>query len=154
MFCLDRLMTPVTDATSVVSSFSLAEIERLLPKVERMVVKLQVLDTAIEMLESVELEIDEENRGHVQYMIKFNKEFHKLCYKYYHQAEKLELKGVILQDIEEGIVDFPYIYRGKKVMLCWQMGEKKIGHWHEEDACYEGRKKIVNLDETVSDCGD
>ncbi len=139
-------MGSVSDKNNVVVSFTLEEIEELLPIVEKMVLKLQVLDTAIEMLESVELEIDEENRGHVQYMIKFNKEFHKLCYKYYHLAEKLELKGVILQDIEEGIVDFPYIYRGKRVMLCWRSGEDKIGHWHEVDECYEGRKKIVDLD--------
>ena len=141
-----KCMAPVSDAAMAVVSFSLVDIERLLPKIEKMVLKLQVLDTAIEMLESVELDVDSESRGHVQYVIKFNKEFHKLCYKYYNLAEKLELQGVILQDIEDGIVDFPYIYRGKRVMLCWQMGEKKIGHWHEEDECYEGRKKIVNLE--------
>ncbi len=139
-------MVSVSDKSNVTVSFTLKDIEESLPTVEKMVLKLQVLDTAIEMLESVELEIDEENRGQVQYMIKFNKEFHKLCYKYYHLAEKLELKGVVVQDIEEGIVDFPYIYRGKKVLLCWKMGEKKIGHWHEVDECYEGRRKIVNLD--------
>jgi hypothetical protein len=139
-------MVSIADKNNGGVSFSLAEVEKLLPKVEKMVLKLQVLDMAIEMLESVELEIDEENRGQVQYMIKFNKEFHKLCYKYYHLAEKLELQGVVLQDIDGGVVDFPYIYRGKKVMLCWRSGEEKVGHWHEIEECYEGRKKIVDLD--------
>jgi len=130
------------------SVFTLDEVEKVLPAVEKMVLKLQVLDGAIELLETVEMEIDEEDRAQVQYMVRFNKEFHQLCYKYYRLAEKLELIGVVLQDIEEGVVDFPYVYRGKKVMLCWKMGEKRITHWHETenvDACYEGRKKIVDL---------
>ncbi len=141
-------MVSVSAKHVVSDCFTLEQIETLLPKVEKMVLKLQVLDTAIEMLESGELEVDEDNRGQVQYMVRFNKEFHKLCYKYYHLAEKLELKGVILQDIEDGLVDFPYMYRGKRVLLCWRMGEVKVGHWHEADdvdACYEGRKKIVDL---------
>ncbi len=138
-------MVSVSAKHVVSDCFTLEQIEVLLPKIEKMMLKLQVLDTAVEMLESVELDVEEDNLAHVQYMMKFNKEFHKLCYKYYQLAEKLGLLGVIIKDIEEGLVDFPYMYRGKKVLLCWKMGEEKVGHWHEVDECYDERKKIVDL---------
>src|SRR3989344_1031394 len=92
--------------------FTLDEVETVLPLVEKMVLKLQVLDGAIELLETVEMDIDEEDRAQVQYMVRFNKEFHQLCYKYYRLAEKLELMGVVLQDIEEGGGGFSPVYRG------------------------------------------
>src|SRR5271165_4347011 len=37
--------------------------------------------------------------------------------------EKLEEMGVIVKDLDIGLVDFPTLYRGEEVYLCWRMDE-------------------------------
>lgn len=50
--------------------------------------------------------------------------------------------GVELKDYETGLVDFPAKYQGRRVMLCWKLGEERIGFWHEENSGYSGRRPI------------
>ncbi len=44
--------------------------------------------------------------------------------------------GVTVQDLGEGLLDFPCQIDGEVVLLCWKLGESAITHWHstEEDA--------------------
>jgi hypothetical protein len=37
-----------------------------------------------------------------------------------------------VHDFEEGLLDLPFVLEGRTVMLCWQLGETAVGHWHEE----------------------
>ncbi|MFN3821646.1 MAG: DUF2203 domain-containing protein [bacterium] len=50
--------------------------------------------------------------------------------------------GVIITDLEEGIIDFPYIRQGKLVYLCWKRKEKTIGYWHEIEVGFDERKRL------------
>lgn len=43
---------------------------------------------------------------------------------------EIEAIGVQVQDLEEGLLDFPCVMDGKTVMLCWKLGEDSITHWH------------------------
>jgi hypothetical protein len=47
-----------------------------------------------------------------------------------------------VKDLELGLLDFPTLYRGKEVCLCWRLGEPEIAFWHEVDEGYKGRKPI------------
>ena len=53
--------------------------------------------------------------------------------------------GVQVHDLSEGLLDIPCVMDGKTVMLCWQVEEETIGHWHElvEDA---GEVERIPLD--------
>ena len=51
--------------------------------------------------------------------------------------------GVELKDPFTGLVDFPCWMNGHEVYLCWQSGETEVGYWHEVDAGYAGRKKLL-----------
>ena len=44
--------------------------------------------------------------------------------------------------LEQGIVDFPTTYEGRWVYLCWRRGEPGVGHWHEVDGGFGGRREI------------
>jgi len=55
---------------------------------------------------------------------------------------EIEAIGVTVQDLEEGLLDFPYLMDGKTVMLCWKLGEDAISHWHEPEDGAAGRKPI------------
>lgn len=60
--------------------------------------------------------------------------------KQLHQ-ELLDVGGVI-KDFAEGLVDFPARYEGRKVLLCWKLGEAEVTHWHELRAGFAGRQRI------------
>lgn len=57
--------------------------------------------------------------------------------------EELEEIGCELKDYESGLVDFPALLDGRKVLLCWKLGEARIEHWHEVDAGFAGRRRII-----------
>ena len=50
--------------------------------------------------------------------------------------------GVQVNDLEEGLLDFPYVMDGKTVLLCWKLGEPAITHWHTEEEGFAGRKPL------------
>ena len=50
--------------------------------------------------------------------------------------------GVELKDWEMGLVDFPGMRGERDVCLCWKLGEKSVGYWHEIRAGFGGRKAI------------
>jgi hypothetical protein len=54
--------------------------------------------------------------------------------------------GVLVKDIDSGLLDFLSIRRGREVFLCWQYGEDQLRFWHELNAGYVGRKPINDDD--------
>lgn len=56
--------------------------------------------------------------------------------------EKLEEIGVQVKDLDTGLVDFPTLFRGEEVLLCWRMDEGDIEHWHGVHEGFAGRKAI------------
>ena len=56
--------------------------------------------------------------------------------------ETIERSGILLRDIDRGLVDFPAVIDGREVYLCWELGEGAIGYWHELEAGYGGREPL------------
>jgi hypothetical protein len=50
--------------------------------------------------------------------------------------------GVLVKDLDVGLIDFPTLYRGREVYLCWRMDEDDIDFWHGTDEGFAGRKLI------------
>ncbi len=50
--------------------------------------------------------------------------------------------GVLIKDVNIGLLDFPALKDGREVYLCWQYGEGDIAYWHEIEAGYAGRQPI------------
>lgn len=55
---------------------------------------------------------------------------------------KIEDLGVLVKDLDLGLVDFPTMYRGLEVYLCWRMDEGGIDYWHGVTEGFAGRKAI------------
>lgn len=53
--------------------------------------------------------------------------------------------GVTLRDIESGLIDFPALAGGRPVCLCWRLGEGPIEWWHEHDAGFSSRRRLIDL---------
>ena len=50
--------------------------------------------------------------------------------------------GIVIRDIDRGLIDFPAIRDGEEVYLCWELGEDQVSWWHELDAGYRGRQPL------------
>lgn len=55
-----------------------------------------------------------------------------------------ELKelGVDFKGFDQGLVDFPAEIEGRRVYLCWKLGEDAVEHWHDVDAGFAGRQRF------------
>ena len=54
----------------------------------------------------------------------------------------LEEAGILLRDIDRGLLDFPALAEGREIYLCWELGEDEIGYWHELSAGFGGRQPL------------
>jgi hypothetical protein len=57
-------------------------------------------------------------------------------------VDKLEELGVVLKDVDLGLLDFPSEREGEAVLLCWHVGEDSVTSWHGLEEGYAGRKPI------------
>ena len=54
----------------------------------------------------------------------------------------LQEAGIVLRDIDRGLVDFPTLLDGREVYLCWELGEDGVDHWHDRDTGFGGREPL------------
>lgn len=57
-------------------------------------------------------------------------------------VDELQELGVLVKDLDLGLVDFPSLREEEVVLLCWRVGEEEIGYWHGLEEGYAGRKPI------------
>jgi hypothetical protein len=57
-------------------------------------------------------------------------------------VSELDEIGVVVKDLDLGLLDFPGLRDGVEVELCWQVGEDAVMYWHPLEAGYRGRKPI------------
>lgn len=55
---------------------------------------------------------------------------------------RLSALGVLVKDVNTGLLDFPSIRDGRIVFLCWQHDEPRVAYWHDLDAGFAGRQPI------------
>jgi hypothetical protein len=67
--------------------------------------------------------------------------FHLIC-NLQTVATEIDSKGCQIKDLESGLIDFPTIWEGREVYLCWKLGESEVSFWHEVDAGFAGRQPL------------
>ena len=60
------------------------------------------------------------------------------------KAELLWLadRGILIRDPDAGLIDFPAERDGKRVFLCWRLGEDRVGWYHDEQTGFAGRQPL------------
>ena len=56
--------------------------------------------------------------------------------------EEIQALGVVVKDLDTGLVDFPSVRDGRDVLLCWRLGEDEVAFWHGYDDGFAGRRPI------------
>ncbi len=59
-------------------------------------------------------------------------------------ARELSAIGCEPKDLRTGLVDFPAEHEGRRVWLCWRLGESSVAYWHEVDSGFTGRRPITD----------
>ncbi len=57
-------------------------------------------------------------------------------------VDKLEDMGCVVKDLDQGLIDFPTLFRGEEVYLCYRMDEDQIRFWHGVHEGFDGRREI------------
>jgi hypothetical protein len=128
--------------------FTLEEAESLLPDIEKGVreavsVKsefeqaqneLQAITQRVMMLGGVLVD------RHAVYLIKLRRDTSAERLKA--AIHQIQETGCIIKDLDIGLIDFPTLFRGEEVYLCWKLGESGIEFWHGVDEGFAGRKPI------------
>ena len=57
-------------------------------------------------------------------------------------VEQVQDLGCLIKDLDIGLVDFPTLFHGVEVYLCWKLGESSIEFWHGIEEGFRGRKPI------------
>jgi hypothetical protein len=57
-------------------------------------------------------------------------------------VDELQGLGVLVKDLDRGLVDFPALRDGEEVLLCWQVGEDAVAYWHGLEEGFTGRKPL------------
>ena len=64
------------------------------------------------------------------------------AYNLYLAVERIRELGVVLKDLDMGLLDFPHEREGRVVFLCWHPPEERVGYWHDLEAGYAGRQPL------------
>jgi hypothetical protein len=59
-------------------------------------------------------------------------------------VDELAGRGIQVKDLDRGLVDFPARHpeSGATVLLCWELGEPGVDHWHGLEEGFAGRKPL------------
>jgi len=57
-------------------------------------------------------------------------------------VQELHDKGVMVKDLDRGLVDFYALAGDRLIFLCWHLGEADVSHWHALDSGFRGRQPL------------
>ena len=112
--------------------FTLKQAMNTLPLVKKIVADILRTGQAIREL-SVEIEKPEEDP-----------EINRLMDQLDELFDEIEALGCFYKDwnFTVGLVDFPSKINGKDMLLCWKSDEETIGHYHDAESGFAGRRMI------------
>jgi len=128
--------------------FALAEANRTLPLVKRIVGDIVVLHPQwrdlVSRYEVVAAQAKPE-WGESREQIDLRNQIERVAREINAYLQELEQIGCVFKGFDEGLVDFYGKLDGRDVFWCWKQGEDRIDHWHELEAGYQGRQPIPEV---------
>jgi hypothetical protein len=59
-----------------------------------------------------------------------------------HALDSIRELGVQVKDLDAGLIDFPTLYHGEEVLMCWRRVEAHIDYWHRLEDGFRGRRAM------------
>ena len=113
------------------------------PLVERMVEAKRALDEAEERRDEAVRHISGNGGGiHPTELATLHRQVEEAILELGQALDAVQELGVVVKDIDSGLVDFPSVRAGRPVLLCWQLGEDEVAFWHGLEDGFAGRQPI------------
>jgi hypothetical protein len=128
--------------------FTLAEAQSLIPQVERLLRDAMTLKAEFDQAETALRRLQERVvlMGGVlpdrEGMLAARKRREETGARLRAALEEVQQIGCVVKDLDIGLIDFPTLFRGEEVYLCWKLGEPGIEFWHGVEEGFRGRKPI------------
>jgi hypothetical protein len=129
---------------------SIAELRKALPALRRVLRDIERVEDRLEILDLICNRSVASRNPDLQEYLGTRVKYHRKITEFETLLLRLEEAGVLLRDLERGIVHFAGRKDGQVVLLCWREGEKKISHWHAldgESTDEDTRRRIENLED-------
>ena len=75
-------------------------------------------------------------------VVALEREAQRLAVELDHFTRELDALEIVLKDRRLGLVDFPAERDGRRIWLCWRLGEPAVQYWHELNAGFAGRRPL------------
>ncbi len=118
--------------------FTLDDALTILPEIQDRLERISRMRADIREL-AAELETAVRGNGQSQ---ETQPQFVKLVRELERLAGEVQERGVILRDLDTGLIDFPSIRDGDEMFLCYRLGEETIEFWHGLEEGFPGRKPL------------
>jgi hypothetical protein len=119
---------------------ALAEVR---PLVEKMVAAKQALDRAQDRRDEATAHISGNGGGMTPHSLARLHAAVDRCLRTLAVAvDAIDALGVLVKDLDTGLVDFPALRDGAPVLLCWRLGEPEVAFWHTPDEGFGGRRPL------------
>ena len=138
--------------------YSVAEVEALIPTLERIftqVLQLRVGLRAVEQkLERAGVTVDLEDGSLADDVLQAPKtpepaevRHARAVFRGFYEAlsdglEQIRALGGDVKDLDMGLVDFPGRRGDDEILLCWRLGEKRIEYWHTAEGGFASRRPL------------
>ena len=129
------------------TSFTPEEANALLPWLEERFSRMVPVRDELAVRQGDLLELLRQRRGNgsaskEEDIVGAQRDVDRLTQRLQRDLREIAARGIIVQDLGSGLVDFPSHRQGREVYLCWLRGEQRVGHWHETDAGFGGRQPL------------
>lgn len=140
-----QTVTPST-AKKMPHHYTINEANSMLPEVTRLLQSMQGDGRQLEMLRTRVSEMKQNTRGNGYHspgeevtLAQAIKQVEESLQKSLQQFMDWEIQ---VKDLNIGLIDFPALLDGRTVFLCWQLGEPRVGYWHETSTGYASRQPL------------
>jgi hypothetical protein len=131
---------PQRTFTPAEANAALAEVR---PLAERMVAAKRALDRAQERRDELAGRIAGNGGGMPpQRLAETQEEIERRAGALAGILDELAEVGVVVKDLDGGLVDFPSVRDGEDVLLCWRVGEDEVAFWHGLEDGFAGRRPL------------
>jgi len=131
-------------------NFSVGDVESLIPSLERLCIHMLQIRAGLRGVESdleranvhlsrEELLESDDGTPDVRRLKGLFRGFYEALSD---EIDRVRHLGGEVKDVETGLVDFPSLRGGEEILLCWRLGEKKVGFWHSVDGGFAGRRPV------------
>ena len=128
--------------------FTVAEAERTLPLVRRIVTDITALYPEWrELINQYELAAAQARPewGESPDQLALRSRIEDIARRITAFLAELEAVGCVFKGFQEGLVDFYGKLDGRDIFWCWKHGEERIGHWHDVEAGFAGRRPLPTV---------